>query len=90
MAMAKFNVKDMKIIKERIDNLSLDGKKEIFKVIKDNGERYSENMNGILLDISKFNNETLVKIKQFLDFSEDKQKSLSNDELSRDNFRKLI
>jgi hypothetical protein len=90
MAMAKFNVKDMKIIKERIDNLSLDGKKEIFKVIKDNGERYSENMNGILLDISKFNNDTLVKIKQFLDFSEDKQKSLSNDELSRDNFRKLI
>jgi hypothetical protein len=47
-------------------------------------------MNGILLDISKFNNDTLVKIKQFLDFSEDKQKSLSNDELSRDNFRKLI
>lgn len=88
--MAKFNIKDMKLIKERIDNLSLDGKKEIFIIIKDNGERYSENMNGILLDISKFNNETLIKIKQFLEFSEDKQKSLSNDELSRDNFRKLI
>jgi hypothetical protein len=88
--MAKFNIKDMKLIKDRIDNLSLDGKKEIFKVIKDNGERYSENMNGILLDISRFNNDTLVKIKQFLDFSEEKQQALTRDEVSRDNFRSLI
>lgn len=88
--MAKFNVKDMKLIKDRIDNLSLDGKKEIFKIIKDNGERYSENMNGILLDISRFNNETLTKIKQFLDFSEDKQQALTRDEVSRDNFRNLV
>jgi hypothetical protein len=88
--MAKLNIKDMKLIKDRIDCLSLDGKKEIFKIIKDNGERYSENMNGILLDISRFNNETLFKIKQFLDFSEDKQLALTRDEVSRDNFRNLV
>jgi hypothetical protein len=89
--MAKHNiVRDLKQIKERIDNLSLDGKKEIFKIIKDNGEHYSENKNGVLLDITRFNNDTLEKIRTFLNFSEDKQKTLNNDEESRDNFRSLL
>ena len=89
--MAKHSMmRDLKQIKERIDNLSLDGKKEIFKIIKDNGEHYSENKNGVLLDITRFNNDTLEKIRTFLNFSEDNQKTLNNDEESRDNFRSLL
>ena len=76
--------------KDRIDNLSLDGKKEIFRIIKDNNERYNTNQSSILLDLSRLSYDTLAQLRTFLNFSEEKQKALIHDEESRDNFRNLI
>lgn len=87
---SKFTIKEKKELKLGIDNLSLDGKREIFKIIKHFNEKYSENKNGILLDISRFNEDTLNKIKSFLDFSNAKSNDLTYDELKRDNLRSLI
>jgi hypothetical protein len=86
----KFTTKEIKIIKDRIDNLSLDGKKEIFRIIKDNNERYNTNQSSILLDLSRLSYDTLAQLRTFLNFSEEKQKALIHDEESRDNFRNLI
>jgi hypothetical protein len=88
--MATLQIKDLKNIKDRIDKLSCDGKKEIFKIIRDNGHKYSENKNAILVDISKCSQAVLLQIKTFLDFSEDKKLTLLTDEESRDNFRSLV
>ena len=86
----KLTIKEKKELKVGIDNLSLDGKREIFKIIKAANEKYSLNKNGILLDISRFNNETLYNIKSFLDFSNDKNMYLTNDEMTRETFRNIV
>lgn len=85
-----YTIKDIRAFKDRIDVLTLDGKKEIFKIVRANEEKYSENKNLILLDITRFKKATLDEISAFLDYSEDKQKALNNDEVQRDDYRRHL
>ena len=41
---------------------------EIFRIIRKNKEAYSENSNGIFFDLSGVSQDTLNKIKEYLDF----------------------
>ena len=41
---------------------------EIFRIIRKNKEAYSENSNGIFCDLSGVSQDTLHKIKEYLDF----------------------
>ena len=41
---------------------------EIFRIIRKNKEAYSENSNGIFFDLSGVSQDTLHKIKEYLDF----------------------
>ena len=41
---------------------------EIFRIIRKKKESYSENSNGIFFDLSSISEDTLLKIKDYIDF----------------------
>lgn len=77
-------------IKDRIDKLTKEGKIEILRIISKNNEVYSENKNGIFFDITKLSNSTLLKIDEFLLFSETNKKELEKEEENRNLYRKEL
>ena len=71
---SQYSTCERKIIKEKIMNLS--SKKrylELFNIINKAGEKFTENQNGIILNLSCFQDETLAKIKHYLKLAEEKK-----------------
>ena len=65
-------------MREKINNLSRNEKIEVFKLIYNNKQKYSENKSGIMFNLSQINQETMDKINHFLQFSD-----LNNTELNQ-------
>ena len=77
-------------IKHRIDELYETEMVEIFKIIKDNKEKYTTNNNGIFINISNLKPITISEITKFLIFSEKNNKLLDKEEEERDLYREFI
>jgi hypothetical protein len=77
-------------IKHRIDELYETEMVEIFKIIKDNKEKYTTNNNGIFINISNLKPITITEITKFLIFSEKNNKLLDKEEEERDLYREFI
>lgn len=76
--------KELKKIRDDINNLSKEGHIEIFKIIHQNQEKYSENNNGILFDITKLDNITLQIIEKFINYNNENKKKLVQEENNRE------
>jgi len=77
-------------IKNRIENLYETELFEIFKIIKDNNEKYTSNNNGIFINISNLKSITINEITHFLIFSEKNNKLIDKEELDRDIYREIV
>jgi hypothetical protein len=53
---------------EHIKSLVASEYEEIFRIIRKKKESYSENSNGIFFDLSTVSLDTLLKIKEYIDF----------------------
>jgi len=51
-----------------IKTLVLSEYEEIFRIIRKKKESYSENSNGVFFDLSTVSADTLLKIKEYIDF----------------------
>ena len=78
-----FSIKDKKTLIEEIYKLNKVEYIEIFKIFSEDNIKYTENANGIFINISKTPDETLHKIKYFLDFYKKNNVRLNNDKLTR-------
>jgi hypothetical protein len=70
------NIENLKKIKTQIEKLSNYQKNEIFKIITSNNNKYTSNINGIFINMNKFDSKTLVEIQNFLNFSNENNKEL--------------
>ena len=68
-------LKEMKIktnkmfkLKLQIKNLSKNEYIEIFKIIKMNNEKFSQNKNGVMFDLMKFTDKTIDEINNFIKY----------------------
>jgi len=77
-------------IKSRVDNLYETELIEIYKIIKNNKEKYTTNNNGIFVNICNLKPITIKEITQFLIFSEKNNKLVDKEEEERDLYRELI
>ena len=77
-------------IKNRIANLYENEMFEIFKIIKDNKEKYMTNNNGIFVNISNLKPITITEITKFLIFSDKNNKLLDKEEEERDLYRDIV
>jgi hypothetical protein len=77
-------------LKSKIERLSENEMCEIFKIIKNNGEKYSTNNNGIFVNISMIKKATSLEICKFLYFCDNNNKIIDNEEKDREKYRGLI
>ena len=86
----KKKYKELIKLKLKIDTLSKTEYIEIYKIIKFNNEKFSQNKNGIMFDIMKFNDDTIQKINGFINYIESNNLVVESDEQQRNTFRNLF
>lgn len=68
-------VERLKNIRDQIGALDKNEQHEIFKIIRSNDEnKYTENNNGIFINMNKLDMATLTNIESFLEFSNQNKK----------------
>ena len=77
-------------IKKKIELLSEDQQIEIFRIIKNNSEKYSVNKNGIFINISTVKKNTIKDITNLIYFSENNNKFIDAEEHNRNMYREYI
>jgi len=86
----KTKFKTLTKLKNHIDTLSKNEYIEIYKIIKINNEKYSQNKNGIMFDIMKFKDDTIEKIINFINYIETNNLLVDTDEQKRNSYRTLL
>jgi len=68
---------ELQKIKSKIEKLDKNESIEIFKIMVKNEINYSQNNNGIFIDLNFLNENSLIEIKAFLDFIEENKKHIN-------------
>jgi|TARA_B110000495_G_C23012319_1_gene598891 hypothetical protein len=67
---------NLKKIRDIIETMNKIQQVHILKILKDNNIEYSENSNGIFVNMTLLNNQTLVRIKNFIKYVHLQEKQL--------------
>ena len=70
-------VNDIIKLKSKIEKLNKNQTVEIFKIVYKNGDKFTQNKNGIFLDINTLNEQSINEIRAFIEFTEDKGKHIN-------------
>jgi len=79
------------VLKELIENLDVFHHNKILKILVQNNIKYSENRNGIFVNMNSFNEKTIKEIEKTLKYIKNQEKSLQDienikDEINKDYF----
>tara|TARA_A100000164_G_C21291275_1_gene489031 strand:+ start:65 stop:289 length:225 start_codon:yes stop_codon:yes gene_type:complete len=66
--MSSTNVKELKDLRERIHTLELCEHIEVLKILLKNNVKYTENSNGVFVNMNKLTTNCLNDIRSFLSF----------------------
>ena len=77
-------------LKKKIELLSEHEVCEIFRIIKNNKEKYSTNNNGIFINLSTLKKISIQEISNFLLFCENNNKILEQEEEQREIYREFL
>ena len=90
MDIRKISLKDKLFIKNSIKHLSQNEFVEIFKLIKDSQDKYTENYNGIFINLSKLSNFTLNKIYNLVNYCITNKQILEKENVERNSIKNLV
>ena len=79
----KFNIKEKKQLVKDISNLNKIEHIEIFKIFKKDNIKYTEDSNGIFINLNKVDDKTLLKVRNFLNFYNNNNKKLNDYTIKR-------
>ena len=79
------------VLKELIENLDVFHHNKILKILVQNNIKYSENRNGIFVNMNSFNKNTINDIEKTLSYIKNQEKSLQDienikEEINKDYF----
>ena len=77
-------------IKHKVDNLSDNELSEIFKIIKNNNEKFTINKNGIFVNLNSLKKESIDEISKFIYFCEKNDKKFNEEERTREIYKQYI
>ena len=77
-------------IKNKLDKFSEHEFCEIYKIIKNNNEKYTTNNNGIFINLSSLKKCSINEICNFILFCENNNKIFDQEEQTRDIYREMI
>ena len=86
------DIKKLNDLKIQIENLDKIHHVKILKILKDNKIKYSENRNGIFINMTTFNDETIKDVEKTLLYIKEQEKNLKDieaykKELNKDYFK---
>ena len=83
---------NLDIVKLRNDIETLDKKKqlEILKIFSKNNVVYSENKNGVFVNLSEVNEDILVEVKKYLDYIDKQEHHIEIFENKKKNIEKML
>ena len=81
----KSNIKIKKYLEKEIPKLSSNEHNEIFNIIRNNSSKYSENARGVYINLKFLDNDTISKIKEFIQYTKNSKKSLENNQNQESN-----
>lgn len=79
-----------KMIKNNIHNLNNNELEEVFKIIYKSNSNYSKNNNGVFINLSWLEMETINKINNYIDFCIKSHNEISKYEIICNNFSDVI
>lgn len=68
------NIKQLETMKSSIDMMSKMNHVEILKILKDNNVKLNENKSGVFINLSFLHVDVVNKIKDFIDFIQQREK----------------
>ena len=86
------DIKKLNDLKIQIENQDKIHHVKIFKILKDNKIKYSENRNGIFINMTTFNDKTIEDVEKTLLYIKEQEKNLKDieaykKELNKDYFK---
>jgi len=81
------NIEKLNCLKNIVDNLDKIHHLKIFKVIKSNNVKFSENRNGIFTNMNTFNEKTIKDIELALQYIKQQEKQLKDIETIKDDLK---
>jgi len=79
-----------KKIKNNINNLNQNELEEIFKIIYKSNSNYSSNNNGVFINLSWIDEDTIIKINNYIDFCIKSHNEINKYEIICNNFSHVI
>ena len=78
------NIDKLNNLKNAIDKLDKIHHLKIFKILKDNEVKYSENRNGIFINMTSLKDLTITQLEDYLKYVNKQEKQLSDIEAQKD------
>ena len=72
------DTKNLVDLKNQIEELDKIHHVKILKILKDNQIKFSENRNGIFINMNSFNEETIISIQNTLNYINEQEKQLKD------------
>lgn len=77
----------LKKIKSRIDSIDTKTHIDIFKIFKEHDVPFSENSNGIFINISEVDNTIIEKVDKYLDYLYNQENELNKIEQQKEQYK---
>ena len=75
-------------LRDKMENMNLIHHLKFFEIIKSNGILYSENRNGIFINMNSLENSIIEKIKLYITYVNKQEETLGQTEKIKDDFQK--
>ncbi len=79
------NINKLKSLKEKIESLEKTEHQEILKIIKRYECKFTENNNGVFINMNKLSEDVIKEIESFLVFSDENNKMLIDRDINISN-----
>tara|TARA_Y100000741_G_C18261421_1_gene560667 strand:+ start:5140 stop:5439 length:300 start_codon:yes stop_codon:yes gene_type:complete len=81
------NTADLINLKKNIENIDQSHHIEIFRIFQENNISYSENRNGIFINMNNIPEDVLIKINKFLTYIKTQEQHLDNVEKLKSDYK---
>lgn len=84
------DTQDILNLRNKITKMSRHDQIEIFKLFRKKKIKYTENKNGIFINLTKLNNKMLLELQNFVDFSIQNKDTIEKENIIRDSYRNKV
>jgi hypothetical protein len=81
------NIENMEAIKRTIESMNKFHQIEILKILSKDLCKINENKSGCYINMSFLSNETLYKIKEYIDYTQVQEETINNMESQKEEFK---